>query len=484
MSNVDPEETTVLVEGDGIEIEKTFEPDDFPVPAIAFAITSDRDEPVLVRLVDEVPHDIPAEDIGFHPKYGAEYWSVDGDTIVFEREFDAGEEYTTVYGLRARDTNRIERFLGEPELDDVEPTQEDASQAIRDVIGEIDLSNDSEDATGELDAQTSSDDLESAVASVDSGPDFDTTVSSGDVGMDVDRAVSSVTEESGSEAEGTGGPDLNAETSPGAGVDTTEGDGDAAGTEPVPGASAVEDVASVLAAEIREGRVSDRDLQAIRQALDVEQSGSDVARIDRLQRDVSDLQAYTDALEAFLDEEGDAQTLLRDLQSDIDGIEDRLQTVDSRTDTAIDRAENADERVAGVEDSLVSVTADMNRLDDRVGSIESEYEVLEEELSALRADADSTDDRVDRIENNVERLEDTLGDVDAETDAVDERLDSVEEDLEGVRSVEARIEDLEDRLEGAHEDLEELSEMREQLSSVFAAGQSANREMDESDSGN
>jgi hypothetical protein len=107
MSNADHDEV-VTGSSDGVSVEKSFEPDDFPVPAIAFVVRSERDEPVSVRLVDSVPSHVPPEDIGFHPKYGAEFWGVEGETIVFEREFEPDEEYTTVYGLRGGDTDDVE----------------------------------------------------------------------------------------------------------------------------------------------------------------------------------------------------------------------------------------------------------------------------------------------------------------------------------------------------------------------------------------
>ncbi len=101
-------------------MEKSFEPDDFPVPAIAFVIHAGRGETTDVRIVDRVPDDVPAQDIGFHPKYGADFWTVEDDEIVFEREFEAGEEYTTVYGLRAKDTEDVSRFLTDPAIEGVE----------------------------------------------------------------------------------------------------------------------------------------------------------------------------------------------------------------------------------------------------------------------------------------------------------------------------------------------------------------------------
>ncbi len=68
----------VTVAADGVTVTKRFEADEFPVPAIAFNLTSRRSVPVTVRLVDTVPDDVAVEDLGFHPEYGSDYW-VDND---------------------------------------------------------------------------------------------------------------------------------------------------------------------------------------------------------------------------------------------------------------------------------------------------------------------------------------------------------------------------------------------------------------------
>jgi len=117
---------SVEVEQAGITVKKSFEPDDFPVPAIRYVIRSDRDEAADIRIVDSVPDDVPPQDIGFHPEYGADFWQVEDGHIVYEREFGAGEEYTTLYGFRNKATNDIERFLSEPTIEAVseqEPTR-------------------------------------------------------------------------------------------------------------------------------------------------------------------------------------------------------------------------------------------------------------------------------------------------------------------------------------------------------------------------
>ncbi|MUV88407.1 hypothetical protein GJ631_18075, partial [Natronomonas sp. CBA1123] len=178
MSNAEPEER-VTASSDGVTVEKSFEPDDFPVPAIAFVVRSEREETVAVRMVDSVPEHVTPEDIGFHPKYGAEFWGVDGDAIVFEREFEPGEEYTTVYGLRGGDSDDVEKYMTDPVLETVHPPleeSEDSEDVVRDVIeGDVESEDEGEsvgegesedDAVPETDEEAH-DDIESAIREAD-----------------------------------------------------------------------------------------------------------------------------------------------------------------------------------------------------------------------------------------------------------------------------------------------------------------------------
>ena len=125
----------VNVASDGVTVTKRFEEDEFPVPAIAFEFKSDRNEGVTVRLTDTVPDDIEVEDLGFHPEYGSEYWTIDDDVITFERDLDANSSYTTVYGIRATGSDDVQQFLAEPTLESVEPPLPDDTEH-EDVIPE------------------------------------------------------------------------------------------------------------------------------------------------------------------------------------------------------------------------------------------------------------------------------------------------------------------------------------------------------------
>src|SRR5699024_10054740 len=122
-------ELTVMT--DGITVEKRYETDSFTVPAVAFRFRSDRDGETLIRLTDTIPPDVPPEDIGFHPDYGNDYWTVENDTVVFERRIEPNEAYETVSAIRTSD-HVPGGFMTDPSLDvqgvdDAETQEPDAA---------------------------------------------------------------------------------------------------------------------------------------------------------------------------------------------------------------------------------------------------------------------------------------------------------------------------------------------------------------------
>jgi predicted nucleic acid-binding Zn-ribbon protein len=407
MSNADPAEVNVVVERDGVTVEKSFEPEDFPVPAIAFVIRSERDVAVKVRLADAVPDDIEAEDIGFHPKYGADFWDNAEGKLVFEREFEAGEEYTTVYGLRARDTESVERFLGEPELEEVSPGLEEEPEDAGEVVSNV---------MNETDSEASDDDLEAAIAAAD--------VEDGDAD-DLEAAIAAAEE-----------GDTTAE------ADTSS---DGAAAPPEPATVSVEDVTATLADEIRAGSVSDDDIETLRDALGVEEEdGSVEARISHLQTEVSDLQAYTAALEEFLDENGEAQTLLSDLKGTVEGFESELEVVREDVDEVADAAEAVDE----MESEVSELTARVQSLDDRLENVGSDVKNVESSVNSLSSDFEGLRNEVDAVGREMEEVRDEMPE-------------------EDIAEMDDQLESLDDRMADLEEELDDLAQMRERMASVF-----------------
>ena len=441
---------------DGVTVEKRYEPDDFPVPAIAFTITSERDEAVTVRLSDTVPEDTPTEDIGFHPSYGAEQWDVEGDAIVFTREFEPHEEFVTVYGLRGKDATDPERFLTEPELSSVDAVEGDSGDDVGSDLddGPTAESSADEDAGADVDepAATESD----AGADVDADPEVsegpEATADEDDPSLDIDLPGpdDAVADDP---AETEIDDDAGAASDSGASASAPATDGD-------------ETLAATLAEEISEGRVDDADLAELRDALGVTAEDSTNARIEHLQTTVADLEAYTDAIEEFLDEEGDAQAVLRDVRNNYQS------TVDRFDDLAADIDEVRDDLAADIDDVRADLAADTEDLRDDLAMVEddlgADVEDLRDDLAAAEDDlaADVEDLRndlaadVDDLRDDLAAAEDDLG---AETEDLRKELAATEDDLG------ADVEDLRDDLAAAEDDLAaDIGNLRDDLADVEA----------------
>jgi polyhydroxyalkanoate synthesis regulator phasin len=339
----------VTVRSEGVTVTKRFEADEFPVPAIAFEFTTERDETVSIRLVDKVPDGVAVEDLGFHPEYGSEYWTIDEDTISFERDIEPDSEYTTVYGIRATGTDDIEQFLTDPTIAEVDPplpgdgeevsdhTIPESGDIVGDIIGERD-----DDSSGEDEEDSDVEEVETLNLTDPNTPN-----------------------------EGSTGGDSDTET---AAEDIEAGK-----------------VVSAMATEIRNNDVSVDDLRLIKRAFDhvadetddetadETSDGSTDARVQKLQSDVADLRAYTDALEEFLDENGTAEQLIDDFEEQLDQFSSELEDLQSDLTANSTTIEDLDESVEDLRESVENLESEVPE-EDLMGRIDD----IESDLSTLR----------------------------------------------------------------------------------------------------
>ncbi|WP_135662193.1 hypothetical protein [Halorhabdus rudnickae] len=352
MSNTQTYES-VNVSLDGVTVVKRFEADEFPVPAIAFNIQSARTESVTITLTDSVPEEVAVEDLGFHPEYGSEYWTIDGQTIIFEREIDPDSEYTTVYGIRATGTDDVEKFLTEPTIESVDPPLEDDDDLVEDANSDVvrDVIAGESDSVPGLE-ETDDEEIETLNLTDPNEPDED-------------RGGSSASNDG---AEPT--------------VDGVQ-----------PGA-----VAKTLAAEIRQDHVDDATLSVLEEELDLGGSETDEgavdARIQHLQNEVADLSAYTTAIEEFLDENGQGEELIEEFQARLEDFEGELQTVDSELDE--------------VRGDMTSVRNTVEDNEETVGDVEAALSDLESEIEEVKeqvGDTGDLDERLEDIRGDIEDLE-------------------------------------------------------------------------------
>lgn len=114
--------TSLSVSRGGVQIRKTVLVEDVPMPTVLYAIASTRDERVAVRVIDEVPEEVPREAIAVHERYDADGWRVheDGD-LEYGRELAPGETRKTAFFVSVSD-DLAERFFVTPSIEDVRST--------------------------------------------------------------------------------------------------------------------------------------------------------------------------------------------------------------------------------------------------------------------------------------------------------------------------------------------------------------------------
>ena len=392
----------VTVGSDGVTVTKRFEEDEFPVPAIAFEFVSERDEQVRIRLSDQVPEGVAVEDLGFHPEYGSEYWTIDEETITFERDMGARAEYTTVYGIRATGADDVEQFLTTPVIEEVDPPLPESERPTPTNDGGDEVVPESED----------------------------------DVVRDV---IAGEGEVPGLEEEGEGGGDEEIETldltDPNAPEDGSE-DEDGGDGEPVDVTSG--NVVGAMATQIRNGNVAVDDLKLLKRAFDhvaEEMSdGSTDARITRLQSDVADLRAYTDALEEFLDENGTGQQLIEDVESQLEDLSSELGDMQSDLQANSATLGDVNESVASVREEMDDVTAEVDEMGNDIDRVSSEVNSVSGDLGEIESAVDDLDEAVVDLRSTVEELETEV----TEGDVMD-RIDDLELDLQNLQEWQEQI---------------------------------------------
>jgi uncharacterized protein YukE len=363
---------TRTVRNDGITVTKTVEGDG----RVRLEVDSDRDSAATVQVTDPTLGSSPDEAIQFDTEYGTE-WTIDGPTFV--RSFDPDERRTIRYRIPDFESESLDR---EPELsvteasvlDDI--TDRARSDTLREFVG------------GDRDS----------LASV---PNSRPSVSPGDA---AEATVGDDTTEAAAGDDTTGTTAENApDTQPATDTDSTA---DASPDEDLAVPSG--GVARVLLAELRNDRVDDETAAALRSELDAEGRKSQEVRLKHLQSEVSDLAAYTDTIESFIDRHGTFDSVVDDVRSELSALEDRTERIES----TVEERSGAIDRIDEVDDEL-----------DEIRSAQSE---LESDLEAIQATQADFKSEFDRLDETIADLNDTIDDL----ELFKERVSGVFRDLQ------------------------------------------------------
>lgn len=451
---------------DGVTVRKSFETDAFPVPAVEFDIRSTRDHSVEVTIVDDVPQEIDMEQVGFHPQYHSDQWTPYPEgRVEFEHEVPPGGAVTTIYGVRLDGTDpdtflqhpRISvggYDLDEPILRDVDDTEEDSEESAVEsapVETEPPISIPEGDPSEVVREVVGSE--PDTLASVDSGHppdegklrDPQVSESGEDETSELTQVVRRVDEETDEEQSRE-----NSDAAPTA--KATDGSGamvEQAPAQRMDGSKLL----SELADAVREDRVPEEDLDVLESAFGT--SASQDSRVSHLQSRVSDLEAYTDALEEFIDQNGTAQQIFEDVENDVVVLKDRLDTVETSIEEGAAERAVLDEGLTDATDRLATVEDGFDDIDGRISSLTHDIARIDrahEELEASMAELEALEDEMDRLKDE---MEDEVTNLSASVESVREKAETAMSDLQSTQG-----------------DVEDLRTWRDELTTVLGAGSS------------
>ncbi|WP_152041699.1 hypothetical protein [Salinigranum salinum] len=489
-----------------VTVTKSYEADEFPVPAIKFVLESTATEPLRIRLTDAIPETFPMENVGFHPDFEKDNWTAfKNHRVEYDRLLDPEETTTTVYGVRLEGADPT-TFLIEPELSFPDADGEgDAASAVDDVLGEDSnqivrdvLSGDRESLPG-LDDEDAGGDagVDAAVDPVDDAP-------TEDLELDLDEeALEDETDEIDDEADETDEIDDEADEIEDEAdeIEDEEGEADA----PAPhafddaGDSATEQVEDVAVSpvdsvddesvddesvddapaeggavaggveldldedettaddEAADDEATDLDAEAVETAADdvgadpVAVDGSVVGALaDEIRHgdvDEEDVAALREALGAG----GESSEVPRSVDLRIGRLQSKVEDLAAYADgleAFLDEEGTAEELIEGVRAEVQATESEIHALAARMDDADDDRGQLHADVTALRDDVSGVDDRVDDVAESVDDATERLADVTDRLDEMAGRFDDVDERL---TALDDRLDDVDARAASAEE---------------------------------
>ena len=130
-SQLDPVSTT----REGVTVERRLELE-APGIVVIETITSQRDAPLRVSVIDYLPGTFAVADIGYHDEYTPESGSVGDDSAVFETVVTGGSPVRVVYGMVLAEGVEVEAIAdaqetSPPRIDRIEPAEREGEASDR-----------------------------------------------------------------------------------------------------------------------------------------------------------------------------------------------------------------------------------------------------------------------------------------------------------------------------------------------------------------
>lgn len=469
---------TVDTETDGLRIEKRVTRTESDRGIVDLTVRTTGEEVLGSWFVEPLPADVDPERVVARDTVDAERWSLtDEGDLEFEVVAVPGEGARA--GYVATDVESMEELLEPPRVDEVQEMGTPASRPGTEVTGDeggqpgestaaegdslaskvreaLSVSSESKapegreiaatpEASSEIDFEftrgKAGDEGSAGVTATTNG----TTPEKGDGEIDRRPAVSDAdpgpeamegTTDGGSPPGATSpgddtGEGASSESSTASGPGTTTAGTDAGETASDPARVTPDEVPTVFLAQLQSGALDDEDLAALREALGIERSRSETVRLQHVERRLTEFEAYIDALEAFIDDNGTADEVIADLESSVDSMSERLDRIE-------DDVQALDRRHEEVREALDEHDRRFSAVVDRLDGLESTVEELESTAEELESTTAAHDSRLAELADSQtetrEQVDESVDEVRSDLEQVVDRIDSLESSWENLKA--------------------------------------------------
>lgn len=385
MEQVQQGDGTFEVETDDLRFQKTLEGEDGSIAEVRYGVRSLADDPLACRIRNRLPDGLTPEDVYVNPD--DEDWDViDDGAIVFEGQLAPGTGSSTTVTIRIEHRRGVDPLGPEPTIDIAKPQGRRANR--KEDEGD---SGDEPPATVPIeipeDLDTSADEVESTSSAPGRRP------ARTDGSSNVEREDSVTTDSTSSTGGGMPSADALRET-----VSDTN----------------TPSVVEALLGELDEtdGELVDELRTRLTNAKEGRLDGTKrlEAKIDHLQRELNELDAYREALAEFIDEHGRGDDLLEEFHSTIEAQNDRIRALESTMETTQNHIDQVDASLDSIDSRIDALRTNVQELEEVTEGIEhlrDEFEDLEsrsaDERQALATKLSTIDRKLDHATASLER---------------------------------------------------------------------------------
>lgn len=349
-----------------LTLSKGLETDRYELPTVTYWITTQRDTSLRLRLREQLPEEISQTEVRF-PSLYVDDWTVEESHLRYESRIEPGEALVTTFGIKTDNPAQLDVFDGCPavEVAPVVSAPKESEQVWRDIPQDNIVYQETQ--TGE---QTSA-----KTSVITDGGERSTTAGASSPPVDDDQS------ETGSSSIETSSADDLAATIPTLNdSDTSEDHSSSPRDELEESGHAVSfdgdqqatgDIVDEFLTALQNTSLSKEQQETLREAIRFDTDESMNARIQHCQTQLSDLEAYIDPLEEFLDEEGFGQQLIKEVQGKLTVLEEEVTVLESTVTTTISKQEELETQFDDIERT---VDAQMSEFDETADSLHAEID--------------------------------------------------------------------------------------------------------------